>query len=623
MAKSNDGKGLSTGLNSVTNDATILNDALLDITKTINAIDITDPFKSIGVLFESFTEQLTEIPKAIQGLDEAASKLVRTLGVTRERAGEFVSTISSAVPMFAKMGLNMSDIVTTFESVTSAFGTNVSLNEKALSSLKGTSIVSGVEMKTLAGNFKDVGVSINDVGGRMLEVTNVARQSGALVSAVSAGVVANLGKMNLYNFEGGTKGLAKMAAQASKLGVDLNAVFVVVDKVFNPEGAIEMAASLQRLGVTSSQLLDPLRLMDLSQNDPTELMNQIGKMTKEFTFFNKQNNQIEILPGAKRRLEEIGKAMGFNNHELQTMAVNAGNLEYKMKQLKFSPDIKDEDRELVATMSQIGKKGTEFAGKAIVQVEEKNDKGQGTGVYIDKLIKDLKPEDVEMLAQQQLDSSMSMEDIAHKQLDQLKQLNSNINEKLGSIKYGVAGSKSVQEGYKGTIKTIDEGIIGKIDDLITMMGMENSLTPENIGKGIDVIISKSGDLFEMGYKKVIDITDEYLGGFLKSIKSTFGVGGGEDGIGDDNSQTAKSSVMNANPNSTVANALSNSTNTTTNNTTTKTELTITHSFDFSKLPANMTTAQIESILTEWAKNPINANELVMAAAKINSGIINV
>lgn len=620
MAKSNDGKGIGIDLKSTNDDATILNDTLLNITDTINAIDITDPFKSIGVLFESVTTQLKEIPKAVQGLDEAASKLVRTLGVTRERAGEFVSTISSAVPMFAKMGLNLSEIVTTFESVTSAFGTNVSLNEESLVGLKATSIVTGVEMKTLAGSFKDVGISVNDVGGRMLEVTNIARQSGALVSAVSAGVVTNLGKMNLYNFEGGTKGLAKMAAQASKLGVDLNAVFVVVDKVFNPEGAIEMAASLQRLGVTSSQLLDPLRLMDLSQNDPTELMNQIGKMTKEFTFFNKQNNQIEILPGAKRRLEEIGKAMGFNNHELQTMAVNAGNLEYKMKQLKFSPDIKDEDRELVATMSQIGKKGTEFAGKAIVQVEQKDDKGQGTGVYIDKLIKDLRPEDVENLAQQQLDNSMSMEDIAHKQLDQLKQLNANINEKLGSIKYGVAGSKSFQEGYKGTIKTIDEGIIGKIDDLLDMMGMENGLTPENIGKGIDVIISKSGDLFEMGYKKVIDITDEYLGGFLNGIKSVFGVGGGEDGIGDDNSQTAKSSVMNANPNSTVANALSNSTNTTTNNTTTKTELSITHTFNFSNLPSYVTSTEVEKILKDYTQNAQNALAMITAAKNINSGL---
>jgi CHAT domain-containing protein len=39
-------------------------------------------------------------------------------------------------------------------------------------------------------------------------------------------------------------------------------------------------------------------------------------MTKEFTYFNKQNNQIEILPGSKRRLEEIGKAIGARSGDI-------------------------------------------------------------------------------------------------------------------------------------------------------------------------------------------------------------------------------------------------------------------------------------------------------------------
>jgi len=39
-----------------------------------------------------------------------------------------------------------------------------------------------------------------------------------------------------------------------------------------------MSAALQRLGVTQSELLDPLRLMDLSINDPGELQNQLVQM---------------------------------------------------------------------------------------------------------------------------------------------------------------------------------------------------------------------------------------------------------------------------------------------------------------------------------------------------------
>jgi hypothetical protein len=274
-------------------------------------------------------------------------------------------------------------------------------------------------------------------------------------------------------------------------------------------------------------------------------------------------------------------------------------------------------------MSQIAAKGTEFAGQAIVQVEQKDDKGQGMGVYVDKLVKDLKPEDVENLAQQQLDSSMSMEDIAHSQLDQLKQLNSNINEVVGTIKYGTAGSKTFQDAYKGSIKAIDEGIMKKIDDLYKSMGIEKGLKPEEVGAGIDIITSKVGDVFEMGYKKVIEITDEYLGGFLKTIKGAFGVGGGDPSELVNNTQTASTSVLSQSPNETVVNALNNTTiNNNTNNTPLKLE--ISHTFDFTNLPSNVNTEDVKQIVTtsikDWSSNPINANAFAKLAKNINAGL---
>jgi DNA topoisomerase IB len=55
------------------------------------------------------------------------------------------------------------------------------------------------------------------------------------------------------------------------------------------------------------------------------------------------------------------------------MALNAANFDMKLKQIKFSPDVKDEDRELVATMAQFNK-----GGVAEVKIREmkKNEKGE-------------------------------------------------------------------------------------------------------------------------------------------------------------------------------------------------------------------------------------------------------
>jgi hypothetical protein len=76
-----------------------------------------------------------------------------------------------------------------------------------------------------------------------------------------------------------------------------------------------MAASLQRLGVSTSALLDPLALMDMGQNNPAELQNQIVEMTKQFTYFDEKNkiklkhfdNSINKLFADTRKEESYAK----------------------------------------------------------------------------------------------------------------------------------------------------------------------------------------------------------------------------------------------------------------------------------------------------------------------------
>lgn len=444
------------GADATGNDLTRVEDSLLSLKELTDNIDFSKPFTSISGILGTIATQLGPlgIVKALNNLDESASKIVKAFGISKDRSKELAQNVADAIPQFVGLGLNVGDVTETIKGLGDSLKTNVMISSESLANFAATSDVTGVKQADLAVKFRDVGVSIGSVGDKMLDVVKIARQAGATVAAVSEGVVGNLDKMNLYNFEGGIKGLAKMAAQASRLGVNMQSIFTVVDKVFNPEGAIEFAASLQRLGVTSSQLLDPLRLMDLAQNDPTELQNQIVNMTKEFTRFNKENNQIEILPGAKRRIDEIGKAMGLPAGELQKMAVNAGMFEMKLKQIKFPTDIATkEDRELIATMAQINE-----SGQAYVRIEQKDERGNLTGEYIEKLVSNLDTQDVKDLATQQKSNDASIEEISKNQLTELRKIASSINEFVGAAKYGVASSKSFQDGYQGTLGSVQKMI---------------------------------------------------------------------------------------------------------------------------------------------------------------------
>jgi len=509
-------------VNSDQSTSTKLQDELINLDTVITDMQllITDPLQGISNIVGTLNQQLgpAGILKALGNLDAEATKLVKTFGISKERAAELTQTVADAIPKFVDMGLDVGDVAETMKTLGESMNTNMMISSDVLADFAATAEVTGVKQGELATKFRDVGFSIASVGDQMMDVVKVAQQAGTTVAAVSEGVVGNLDKMNLYNFEGGVKGLAKMAAQASRLGVNMQSIFSVVDKVFNPEGAIEFAASLQRLGVTSSQLLDPLRLMDLAQNDPTELQNQIVNMTKEFTRFNKENNQIEILPGAKRRIDEIGKAMGLPAGELQKMAVNAGMFEMKLKQIKFPTDIANkEDRELIATMAQINKEG-----KAVVRIEQKDEQGRGTGEYIEKMVSELSTDDVKNLAEQQKSDAKSMEEISKDQLTELKRIAASMNAFVGAAKYGIASSNTAQSGYIGGLRMFQN----LLDEKLPAEGKKS----ENYRTGTDVMIKQLENL--MGN---VDLTNlmgsftekasEYFDYLKNQVSSVFGMGG--------------------------------------------------------------------------------------------------
>jgi hypothetical protein len=461
----------------------------------------------------AFTKGFAE--RAI-GLDAEATKIRTLVGLNREANNQYDVSIAKAASMFQEYGYDLQAINESYTKVFGNLQAAVAVTEETLLNLRTTSQVTGQDMGALVNTFRGVGVGISDIGDRMLEVVNVARDAGVAVKAVSDGVTANMNKMNLYNFEGGTKGLAKMSTQAAKLGIDMKDIFTIVEKVFNPEGAIELAASMQRLGVQTGALLDPLRLMDLSQNDPTELQNQVVEMSKQFVRFNKELNQFEIMPGEKRRMNEIGKELGMNNGELQKMAINAANLEYKMKQIKLPSGLASkDDKELIATLATINKEGI-----AEVKVEKLDSQGKGIGEYIMKAVDQLNPEDIKNLKNQQEMQGKTMEEIALDQLDQTKILNNKISQFFTAAAYGVSGSKVSRDTFD--FATMEgRNLIGKGEKMLKGTEFFGGKSPFESQTWMD----KSNKLYDDNRDKALNFIEEayktsssYVTDLLKKIE---------------------------------------------------------------------------------------------------------
>jgi hypothetical protein len=398
-------------------------------------------------------------------LDELSNEIQQNFGLAKGRVSEFKTAIADAAPELAKMGYNQEQTTTLIADSMDGLKSSALLSTQTLIEMGAVSKVTGIDVKNLAEDFRSVGISMQNVGKEMKGVTDYARSVGMSVKSISTGVQQNMEKINLYNFDNGVQGLAKMAATSERFGVSMQDTFRIAEDLFSPENAINMAAGLQRLGVASSALLDPLRAMDLAQNDPEALQKEILNLSKEFSTFNEKTGKMEILPGAQRRMREVAKELGISSGEFAKMSIQAGDFDRKLKQIRMPSLAEGDDatKELIASMAQL-----DSSGVATIQVKDME-----TGNLIEKKVEELTPEDIENLKKANDESSMKIEEIAVKQLDETKQTNSILTSAEYAGKFARATSPTMEK-LTNFISNSYKDVAGKFrDEMGTTQGLRN------------------------------------------------------------------------------------------------------------------------------------------------------
>jgi len=316
---------------------------------------VLETLKNLG---NSFTDLMKDSESIAAQMDDSITEIVNTMGQGKGLASVMRENISKAVPEIIKMGGSFEDAEQLAVSTLEALGRNVQLNEKEYEQLYATTRLTGESNEALQNAFADTGKSIKDISKEMFNVVNIANSMGANAKAVSKDVVANMQQLNRLGFEGGINGLAKMAAQASILRIDMQQVFDFADQALSPEKAIEFSSALQRLGAASSSLVDPLKLMDLSQNNVPELQNQLGQLFKQYAKFDEKTKQFQILPGSRLILKELERDLGIPLAQIEKMALSSADLERKMSQIDLSGlALDDETAMLVTSMAKMTEGG--------------------------------------------------------------------------------------------------------------------------------------------------------------------------------------------------------------------------------------------------------------------------
>jgi len=409
-------------------------------------------------------KSVDNVQTATNASENAYQSVSNTAGLIRKDATSIKSTVNDAADLIFRLGGSYKDTQSALESYMTATNKTAMVQSETLAKLFATSKVGGLEIQSMDKNFIEAGYSIQNIGSEMENVFNVARQSGTLLSTVSQTVASNLKELDTHNFKGGVEGLAKMAATSATLRVNLSSVMQAVDSAMNPEGAIEMAASLQRLGVVQSELLDPTSLMNMSMNSPEDFQKSLAELAESMMEVDKAGNVV-VMPGEKLRIQEIAKSVNMTTEEFIKMGKASKELDYKLQMIEFPDFMNEEQKQMLMNISEMQN------GKMMINVDgqfkDLNETLQGVSNKdkFDELIKSTK--------------KMTSEEILLEQLTYLKRIAGERTALTYKVPLSIASSKTTEKvmGAEADIKT---AILGVFNDAISTKDLRRGID-ENIG----------------------------------------------------------------------------------------------------------------------------------------------
>lgn len=376
----------------------------------LNPIEILK--SGAGEAFEAIVDQL-------KMESELLSEVNSKVGISGELSDGLRKDMVAASVEASKYGVTLKDIGDLYTGMSEKSGKfaiiNRDLIEKSVPVATALSKTMSEYAETIS-EFEKVGLGM-DKTNKLLEQTTVRSNSlGLSAKKIATDIQTNIGKLNEYGFQNGYKGLEKMAQKAAEFRMEMNSVTAIADKVFSPEGAIDMAANLQVLGGAVGDFNDPLKLMYEATNNVGGLQDALIGAAQGLATYNQEQGRFEITGVNLRKSKEMAAALGITMGELGKTAIAAAERSSAATALMSNAfDIPDDQKEFLTNMSRM-----QDGEMKIVVPESLMDKFQGKNeIALDSITK----EQATALAEYQKNfEKMDSKSIAMSQLTETQQL---------------------------------------------------------------------------------------------------------------------------------------------------------------------------------------------------------
>jgi hypothetical protein len=297
-------------------------------------------------------------------MDKSIRTSALSMGLLGKQSEGFRGNIKAAAWEASKVGISMEQLAEMQSDYSEELGRTVTLTQAGAESMAkmATDTQLGVEgAARLSAEFDSQGLSAEKTAQYMNDSMNSSHKMGLNAQKVIKNISGNIKLLNRYNFKDGVAGLTKMAQTVAKLGVDMEFAAGFADKLWDVEGAVDMAAQLQVMGGEWSKLADPFQLMYKARNDIQGLTEDLGKAAAASAHLNKKG-EIEISAMEMHKLKIIAQQTGIAYDELAQAGKNAFKLSKIKTQVQFN--MSDEEKEFLANTAQLDKDG-----KAYIEVD--------------------------------------------------------------------------------------------------------------------------------------------------------------------------------------------------------------------------------------------------------------
>ncbi len=443
----------------------------------------------VNSTFESVTDILEKEVKLRNDINSS-------IGISGQLSRDFRNEIMESLPTVESMGFSFDDLSSTVIKTMEQTGRFSLMNKETMGKMAVTSRAFIGDMESsakLVRDFELLGIgnenaldNINKIGKSSL---NIGLQARKVVSETQT----NLSKINEYGFKNGVEGLSRMVQKSIEFRMGMAETFKIADKVFSPEGAIELSANLQAIGGAIGDLNDPLKLMYMATNNVEGLQDALIGVAGSLATYNTEQGRFEITGINLRRAKGLADELGISYNELANGAIAAAERSSAAVDLLSSGlKLEDKEKEFLTNISRME------GGKMVIDIPESL--GQKLGIKETRVALENLDQNTAaaLLENQKYFETLSPEEIAREQYTATQQLELSVREIATMLKVRFASVARVP--------------LQDVDTLIK--GMSDYINPVNKKSEISSYLESITNPAIENYKKYINNAES-----LSSVKN--------------------------------------------------------------------------------------------------------